>query len=109
MGILKLTEYVIEYLIISSALFFLMSILSFFAVTAFRVKGAIKILLYALVFILPVIYPSRILLPESFRIPVRLGSDYIDHIISMADKNSQLTDESLPSDSYMGSHGITNS
>lgn len=77
MELARLTEQIIEYLIISSALLFLLGMLSLFAVQLFKVKGKTKIWIFAFVFILPVIYPARSFLPESIRIPLALQSDYL--------------------------------
>jgi len=77
MGIARLTEQIIEYLLISSALLFLLGILSLFAVQLFRIKGKTKIWIYALIFILPALYPLRSILPESIKISVPLKSEYL--------------------------------
>jgi beta-lactamase regulating signal transducer with metallopeptidase domain len=77
MGIARLTEQIIEYLLISSALLFLLGILSLFAVQLFRIKGKTKIWIYALIFILPVVYPFSSILPESVKIPLPLRSEYL--------------------------------
>ncbi|MBN1904175.1 MAG: M56 family metallopeptidase [Deltaproteobacteria bacterium] len=77
MWIARLTEQVIEYLLISSALLFLLGIMSLFAVQLFRIKGKTKIWIYALIFILPVVYPFRSILPESVKITVPLQSEYL--------------------------------
>jgi beta-lactamase regulating signal transducer with metallopeptidase domain len=77
MEIARLTEQVVEYLFISSTLLFLLGLLSLIAVQLFRIKGKTKIWVFALVFILPVIYPVRSLLPESIMIPVPMQFDYI--------------------------------
>ncbi len=77
MGMVRLTEQVIEYLLVSSALLFLLGMLSFFAVKLLRIKGKTKIWVFALVFILPVIYPVRSFLPESIMIPIRMHAGYL--------------------------------
>ena len=87
MEITRLTEQVIEYLLISSALLFLLGMLSLFAVQLFKIKGKTKIWVFALVFILPVIYPVRSFLPESMMIPVPLQSDYLKPLTVISGEN----------------------
>ncbi len=84
MEIARLTEYIIEYLLISSVLLFLLGILSFFAVSLFRIKGKTKIWIYALIFILPVVYPLRSILPESIKFSVPLRSEYLKPLTEIA-------------------------
>ncbi len=108
MGILNLSESVIEYLLISSTLLFLMGMISLFVVRLLGIKGKTKIWIFVLVFILPVIYPVRSLLPESVRIPIQMQSDYLKPLTIIASGNPVSAETSILSVSPEAKGKFTN-
>ena len=76
-----LAEFIIEYLLFSSALLLIIGLLAYAAVHTLKICGKARLWVYALIFILPVVYPFKKLLPEPLLIPVYLNSWEPDHLL----------------------------
>ena len=76
MELIRLTESIIEYILISSTLLFILGLLSLISIQSLKVQGRAKLWVCSLIIILPLTYPLQTLLPESVRVPVRLEMNY---------------------------------
>ena len=77
MEIAHLTESIIEYLSISSALLLILGLLSLFAVRSMKTQGRTKLWVCTLIVIMPLAYPLKSIFPESVRIPVHMELKYL--------------------------------
>ena len=76
MEIISLTESIIEYLLVSSALLLILGLVSFLFVQSMKIQGRAKLWVCTLILILPLAYPVKTLFPESFKVPVHLQLSY---------------------------------
>lgn len=100
MEIINLTESLIEYLSISSALLVILGLLSFLSVQSLKIQGRAKLLVCTLIIILPLAYPLKTLFPESVKIPVPLELKYFQQLIEVSTKNTISTNTSFLSKNH---------
>ena len=70
MEAINLFDSIIEYLIISSVMLFILGILSSIAFHVMSIQGKPKLWICTLLIIMPLVYPIKVFLPEPITVPV---------------------------------------
>jgi hypothetical protein len=72
MEMISLTDSIVEYLFLSSALLFILGVLSSFIVRIFKIQGKPKLWICTLLVIMPLAYPITALFPDQIKISIPL-------------------------------------
>ena len=72
MEMTSLTDSIVEYLFLSSALLFILGMLSSIVLRVLKIQGDARLLIYSLLIIMPLAYPIKVLLPDPIRVPIPL-------------------------------------
>jgi beta-lactamase regulating signal transducer with metallopeptidase domain len=72
MEMISLTDLIFEYLFLSSALLFILGVLSSFVLRGLKIQGNPRLLICILIIIMPLAYPIKVLLPDPIRVPIPL-------------------------------------
>ncbi|MBN2418756.1 MAG: M56 family metallopeptidase [Deltaproteobacteria bacterium] len=95
MEIINLTEAIIEYLAISSALLLILGLISFLSIRSFKIKSTARLWVCTLIIILPLAYPLKVLFPESVKIPVPMQLSYLQKNNEISASNEITTNASF--------------